>query len=144
MPSLRTKNNSYYEQGNQLRWIEGLNMKHDEAAITKSLRKFSHSFNFEFRVVMERTADGFYKIGTKQGLISSLKVRNQIQNCKWELKTSQERTITSIDKWSQFCIWRAEFSKVLLYQELHHYFLQMQEGKITMQLKMSPFNILYQ
>ena len=29
-------------------------------------------------VVLNGTADGFYKIGTKQGLISSLYVRNQI------------------------------------------------------------------
>ena len=33
-------------------------------------------------VVMKRTANEYYKIGTKQGLISSLYVRNQIQSCK--------------------------------------------------------------
>lgn len=33
-------------------------------------------------VVMEKTADGFYKIGTKHGVISSLYARNQIQSCK--------------------------------------------------------------
>ena len=33
-------------------------------------------------VVMERTADGFYIIGTKYALISSLYTRNQIQSCK--------------------------------------------------------------
>ena len=41
-------------------------------------------------LVMERTADVFYKSGTKQGLISSLYAMGQIQSCKGEFQKLED------------------------------------------------------
>jgi len=39
-------------------------------------------------VILSITDDGFYKIGTKNGILSSLYARNQIFQCKEQLITS--------------------------------------------------------